>query len=90
MFCTALRAEIDQGHPGVEPHEAEQIRHVLDAPDSLRKRIVLRILERRATHFVVEHGYAASAEEIVWANIPWSEILGVLLKVLLALLPFIL
>lgn len=65
---------------------------LLAKPDSLRRRIVLRILERRAAHYLQHEadGYGVIAGAIDWSQVPWEAIITGLLKVLLMILPFIL
>lgn len=68
-----------------------RLRQLLDQPDSLRKRIVLRILEHRATLWVHDnHPGKTVTGAIDWASVPWEQIITGLLEVLLMILPFIL
>lgn len=89
VFCYSLEHAV-MGDPAVDDATAQQVLAVLRAPESLRKRIAVRILHKKAEAYVRERGYGENAEAIDWTKIPWKEILVGLLKALLIILPFIL
>jgi ABC-type transport system involved in cytochrome c biogenesis ATPase subunit len=84
-------SSIDPAHKG----DLAKLQDLLAQKNSLRRRIALRLLEHRASLWVIDN-----LTEIPWANrktfqidwsaIPWQEIIMALLKVLLMLMPFIL
>lgn len=86
-FEVELRKAIDT-NPGISPYYAKEVLRVLDGPDTLIKRMVLRRLERHAEAHIREE--TSVVGEVDWSQVDWSKYLGILLKILLAILPFIL
>lgn len=88
-FMTCLGAAVN-GNANVDSTTADKVRSILAAPDSLRKRIVVRILQRRAASYLHSTGAVGATEAIDWSTVPWNDIIVGLLKILLEILPFIL
>lgn len=86
-YCLASCVELTDS---VDDTTRHQVMYVLGAKDSLRKRIAIRILHKRADAYVREQGLVGATEAIDWSKIPWEQIIVGLLKVLLVILPFIL
>jgi hypothetical protein len=79
--------------PDANPFYADRITALLASPDSLRKRVVMRMLERHAVaHIEGTYGDSAPRDEtgaIDWSKIDWASVLTTLLKILVALLPLL-
>lgn len=91
-FQQALTTAI-QNDKDVNPFYADRITALLASPDSLRKRVVMRMLERHAVaHIEGVYGDSAPRDEtgaIDWSKIDWAAVLTTLLKILVALLPLL-
>ncbi len=91
-FAEALGAGI-ANDPDANPYYADRITNLLASPDSIRKRVVLRMLENHAeAHVKNYYGDATPRDEtgaIDWSKIDWAAVLTTLLKILVALLPLL-
>lgn len=92
MFADQLRTAIDND-PDANPYYSDRIKGLLDAPDSLRKRVALHMLENHAAahvkNYYGDNVPVDAAGAIDWSKIDWPAVLGVLLKILVALLPLL-
>ena len=78
---------------GGDPNDfyGQRILHLLNSPDSLRKRVALNILQRHAeAHLATEDVARTAAGAIDWSQIDWAKWLGILLKLFVTLLPLLL
>lgn len=75
-------------NPGVSPYWAGEVTKILNAPDSLRKRLVLRSFQRHAeAHLADDPNTPRDATGAIdWANIDWAKVLTTLLKILVVVL----
>jgi len=87
MFAEALAKGISD-NPGVSPYMAGEVLKILNAPDSLRKRLALRVLENHAEANLKDDPNTPrdALGGIDWANVDWAKVLGVVLKVLVAII----
>ncbi len=82
-FAIALRQRIETTEAG---HESRRLLAILDAPDSRHRDRQLHRMERHAR----VHLDLADGAQIDWQSIDWAKVFDVLVKVLIALLPFLL
>ena len=93
-FQQALTTAI-QNEPDTNPFYADRIARVFNAPDSIRKRLVCRMLEHRALIHLHDNGIEAdllpdgTVNPSWWSTINWAAVLTTLLKVLVASLPLL-
>lgn len=87
MFAEALAKGISD-NPGVSPYMAGEVLRILNAPDSLRKRFALRVLQNHAEAHLKEDPNTPrdALGAIDWSKVDWAAVLGVLLKVLVAII----
>lgn len=68
-------------NPRIRPFAARQLTKVINGPDCLKKRLILRSLESHArTH--VAHVTGATIEAIDWAKVDWNAFLDVILRLI--------
>ena len=84
-FETELRKALNDA-PSEDKQDARRIKRILDMPASPRKK---RILARMERHVAVQLDMKGDAK-IDWKTIDWSAMLSTIIKVLAALLPFLL
>jgi hypothetical protein len=83
-FAEGLRQAITD-NPDHEPAIAARVVAVLNGPDSLRQRLLLRRMETRVC---IGMGYGGTAA-FDWSKVDWAAVLGMVLKMLLIILPLI-
>jgi hypothetical protein len=90
IFAEALAKGISD-NPGISPYWAGEVTKILNAPDSLRKRLILRRFESHATaHLQDDPDTPRDATGAIdWANVDWAKVLTTLLKILVVVLSII-
>ena len=70
----------------------DKVMEIVNAPDSLRKRLALRMLENHAEAHLKDDPNTPkdSAGAIDWASVDWATVLTTLLKIFVAILPLLL
>ena len=78
-------------NPRIRPAMAKKLQAVLDGPDSAKKSIVLRVLERHAkAHLMEQHlAIGATVETFDWSKVNWTLVLDTILKILILILPLL-
>jgi hypothetical protein len=90
-FASALREQIVTRK--VRGLRARRLLALIDGPKTRRRERVLTRLERHATAELVSMGRMTAAQAagaIDWSAIDWNKVFDVILKILLAILPFLL
>lgn len=75
-------------NPDVEPELAKQAIAVINGKKSIRRTLILNALERRARQAGAED-QGVDIEAVDLSKIDWAKVLGIVLKILLLFLPFI-
>ena len=88
-FETELRKAIE-ADPDLK-RKGKRILKVLDMRPSKRKERILERMEAHVRATIYPEGVnTGSSAEFDWSTIDWTKLLGVIVQVLLALLPFLL
>ncbi len=86
-FAESLAKGISD-NPGISPYWAGEVTKILNAPDSFRKRLIMRRFEAYATsHLADEPDTPRDATGAIdWSKVDWAQVLTTLLKVLVVIL----
>jgi hypothetical protein len=77
--------------PNVHPLLQRKLKIILNGPDTPKKAVILRYMERHArAHLAEQHLVAGNVEALDWSKIDWNKVLTYVLQILIALLPFLL
>lgn len=87
-FETALREQLETQPRG--RIRGRRLLKILDSKPSKRRTRILARLESHARAHLVSEGMASATGAIDWGSIDWSKVFDTLLKILMALLPFLL
>lgn len=88
-FETALREQLETQPRG--RIRGKRLLKILDSkPSKRRTRILARLEAHARTHLVSEGVVGADAVGFDWSSVDWQKVFDVILKILLALLPFLL
>lgn len=90
-FETALREQLNaRPKSRFRGRWAQRLLKLVNGPPSAKRTRILARLESHARAHLVSEGMASATGAIDWSSIDWNKVFDTILKILMALLPFLL